>query len=118
MKIKDELVKHTCPDIDRLKDIIKTIVGEMTSYNCDSDIEEVIGDNKWHLIATSACLGGYIPRMLIKGRDNPNEKELYNEAIDDTVKAIKELCAFTILEEEEIDEMARQLKLKAGGKNE
>lgn len=39
----------------------------------------------------------------------------YNEAIDDTVKAIKELYAFTILEEEEIDETARQLKLKAGG---
>lgn len=42
----------------------------------------------------------------------------YNEAIDDTVKAIKGLYAFTILEEEEIDEMARQLKLKAGGKDE
>lgn len=39
----------------------------------------------------------------------------YNEAVDDTVKAIKELYAFTILEEEEIDEMVRQLKLKAGG---
>lgn len=39
----------------------------------------------------------------------------YNEAIDDTVKAIKKLHAFTILEEEEIDEMARLLKLKAGG---
>lgn len=42
----------------------------------------------------------------------------YNEAIDDTVKAIKKLRAFTVLEEEEIDEMARQLKLKAGDKNE
>jgi hypothetical protein len=39
----------------------------------------------------------------------------YNEAVDDTVKAIKKLHAFTILEEEEIDEMSRQLKLKAGG---
>nr|DAE70141.1 MAG TPA: hypothetical protein [Bacteriophage sp.] len=38
----------------------------------------------------------------------------YNEAVDDTVEAIKKLHAFTILEEEEIDEMARQLKLKAG----
>ena len=38
----------------------------------------------------------------------------YNEAIDDTVKAIKELYAFTILEEEEIDEMVRQLKLEVG----
>lgn len=40
--------------------------------------------------------------------------DVRNEAIDDTVKAIKKLRAFTILEEEEIDEMARQLKLKAG----
>nr|DAE26799.1 MAG TPA: Protein of unknown function (DUF1059) [virus sp. ctCsQ3] len=41
--------------------------------------------------------------------------DVRNEAIDDTVKAIKKLHAFTILEEEEIDEMARLLKLKAGG---
>lgn len=41
--------------------------------------------------------------------------DVRNKAIDDTVKAIKKLCAFTILEEEEIDEMARQLKLEAGG---
>lgn len=41
--------------------------------------------------------------------------DVRNEAIDDTVKAIKKLRAFTILEEEEIDKMARQLKLKAGG---
>ena len=41
--------------------------------------------------------------------------DVRNEAIDDTVKAIKKLHAFTILEEEEIDEMARPLKLKAGG---
>lgn len=42
----------------------------------------------------------------------------YSEAIDDTVRAIKGLYAFTILEEEEIDEMTRQLKLKAGGRDE
>ena len=39
----------------------------------------------------------------------------YDEAVDDTVKAIKELYSFTILEEEKIDEIVRQLKLKAGG---
>ncbi len=39
----------------------------------------------------------------------------YNEAVDDTVKAIKELFAFTILEKEEIGEMARRLKLEVGG---
>ena len=41
--------------------------------------------------------------------------DVRNKAIDDTVKAIKKLRAFTILEEEEIDDMARQLKLKVGG---
>ena len=39
----------------------------------------------------------------------------YNEAVDDTVKAIKELYSFTILEKEEIGEMARRLKLEVGG---
>jgi hypothetical protein len=34
----------------------------------------------------------------------------YNKAIDDTIKAIKEEYAFTILEEEKIDEIAEQLK--------
>lgn len=34
----------------------------------------------------------------------------YNKAVDDTIKFIKEKYAFTILEEEEIDEIAKQLK--------
>lgn len=34
----------------------------------------------------------------------------YNKAVDDTIKSIKEEYAFTILEEEEIDEIAKQLK--------
>lgn len=34
----------------------------------------------------------------------------YNKAVDDTIKAIKEEYAFTILEEEKIDEIAEQLK--------
>lgn len=41
-----------------------------------------------------------------------------NKTIDDTVKAIKELYNFTILEEEEIDEMVKQLKLEVGGVDE
>lgn len=41
-----------------------------------------------------------------------------NKAIDDTVKSIKGLYAFTILEEEEIDEMVRQLKSEVGGEDE
>lgn len=34
----------------------------------------------------------------------------YSKAVDDTVKAIKEEYAFTILEEEKIDEIAERLK--------
>lgn len=34
----------------------------------------------------------------------------YNKAVDDTIKAIKEEYAFTILGEEKIDEIAEQLK--------
>lgn len=37
-------------------------------------------------------------------------KEPRNRAVDDTVKAIKEEYAFTILEEEKIDEIAKRLK--------
>ena len=34
----------------------------------------------------------------------------YNKAVDDTIKSIKEEYAFTILEEEKIDEIAERLK--------
>lgn len=34
----------------------------------------------------------------------------YNKGVDDAIKFIKEKYAFTILEEEEIDEIAKQLK--------
>ena len=43
------------------------------------------------------------------------ERKAYNKAVDDTIKAIKEEYAFTILEEEKIDEVAEQLK---GGETE
>lgn len=32
-----------------------------------SDIEEIIGDNKGHVVASSACLGGVIPKEIVKG---------------------------------------------------
>lgn len=39
----------------------------------------------------------------------------YNKAVDDTIQTIKKAYAFTILEEEKIDEIAQQLK--CGGSN-
>ncbi len=39
----------------------------------------------------------------------------YNKAVDDTVKVIKGLRVFTILEEKEIDKVAEQLKERGYG---
>lgn len=60
----------------------------------------------------------FITRMLEENRKAGYEHGYsvgYNEAVDDTIKAIKEEYAFTILEEEKIDEIAQQLK--CGGSN-
>lgn len=38
------------------------------------------------------------------------ERKAYNKAVDDIIKSIKEEYAFTILEEEKIDEIAERLK--------
>lgn len=38
------------------------------------------------------------------------ERKAYNKGVDDAIKFIKEKYAFTILEEEEIDEIVEQLK--------
>lgn len=34
-----------------------------------SDIEEIVGSNPGHLIATTRCLGGYLPKLLATGED-------------------------------------------------
>lgn len=55
----------------------------------------------------------FITRMLEENRKAGYEHGYsfgYNKAVDDTIKAIKEEYAFTILEEEKIDEIAEQLK--------
>nr|UWG76895.1 MAG: hypothetical protein [Bacteriophage sp.] len=55
----------------------------------------------------------FITRMLEENRKAGYEHGYsvgYNEAVDDTIKAIKEEYAFTILEEEKIDEIAERLK--------
>ena len=44
------------------------------------------------------------------------EKEVRNNAIDDFAEKVKEMYAFTILEEVQLEKMAEQLK--AGGENE
>lgn len=55
----------------------------------------------------------FITRMLEEDRKAGYEHGYsvgYNKAVDDTIKSIKEEYAFTILEEEKIDEIAEQLK--------
>jgi len=40
-----------------------------------SDIEEVVGEDKGHLIASTACLGGYIPKNVFKILSNECEDQ-------------------------------------------
>ena len=46
-----------------------------------SDIEEIIGNNPGHVIASTACLGGYLGTSLLKYRDSENQ-ELYYQIIN------------------------------------
>lgn len=55
-----------------------------------SDIEEVIGDDKGHIIATSACLGGSIPQLIISIRDNPDREEIAMRGIEAIIEWSKE----------------------------
>lgn len=55
----------------------------------------------------------FITRMLEENRKAGYEHGYsvgYNKAVDDTIQTIKKAYAFTILEEEKIDEIAEQLK--------
>lgn len=45
-----------------------------------SDLEEIIGDNKGHIIASSACLGGCLPVQLLRYREN-GDSNLYTHII-------------------------------------
>lgn len=50
-----------------------------------SDFEEVVGDNKGHLIASTACLGGYFPQLvttLLHTEDEQTQEDIKDE-IDD-----------------------------------
>lgn len=55
----------------------------------------------------------FITRMLEENRKAGYEHGYsvgYNKAVDDAIQTIKKAYAFTILEEEKIDEIAEQLK--------
>lgn len=51
-----------------------------------SDLEEIIGDNKGHIVASSACLGGFIPTRLMEAKKikdkDPELYKAYYEAIN------------------------------------
>ena len=59
-----------------------------------SDLEEIIGENRGHLIASTACIGGYIGRQLLKIRDNPDCQE---EIIHKLSMAVYYLHSYGIL---------------------
>lgn len=79
-------------------------------------ISEVFLLRKWVVIMNEKdhkADFSFITRMLEENRKAGYEHGYsvgYNKAVDDTIKAIKEEYAFTILEEEKIDEIAEQLK--------
>jgi DNA polymerase-3 subunit alpha len=56
-----------------------------------SDLEEVIGDDKGHIIATTACLGGSIPKMLLGIRDNPDRQETLEEGISNFIEMCQDI---------------------------
>ena len=54
-----------------------------------TDIEEVIGDNKGHLIFSTACLGSFIDKMILKWKQAEENKEdsiPYKKEIDRFIK--------------------------------
>ena len=78
------------------------------------------GDCAYYSIKKHKCMMGhsvendarehfYADCTTLKGVED-YEEAAYNKAVDDTIKSIKEEYAFTILEEEKIDEIAERLK--------
>lgn len=43
-----------------------------------SDVEDVIGEDKGHLIASSACLGGYFPKLIFEAESTGNYRKVDN----------------------------------------
>ena len=46
-----------------------------------SDLEEIVGKNRGHVIASTACLGGQLPQLLLDFR-NSRTKDTYKKIID------------------------------------
>lgn len=45
------------------------------------DLEEFIYSNRGHVIGSTACIGGTLPRMLLAMRNNPNADAIYQEMV-------------------------------------
>ena len=76
-------------------------------FNCNICQEEHKQLSEWleelkeyHSIGTPDELRGCAHKIL----------EAYNKAIDDCMEKVKEMYAFTIIEEEQLNEIAKQLK--------
>ena len=59
-----------------------------------TDIEDVIGKNKGHLIFSTACLGGQLPHLILAllQTDNEQQKELIKDKIDDFINWCVSMC--------------------------
>lgn len=69
---------------DRAWDKAKTIKGFMRKPTFYSDIEQVINQNRGHLICSTACAGGYLGTHIIKWKQT-NEDQ-YKECIHNFIK--------------------------------
>lgn len=47
-----------------------------------SDIEEIIGENPGHIVASTACIGGYLGKKLLKFSTYENNQEYFNAQIE------------------------------------
>lgn len=67
-----------------------------------SDIEEIIGNNKGHLIASSACLGSYLDKLILQWKKpEPGYKEVQKsigvlKRISDFYPGVIKFSALTI----------------------
>lgn len=54
-----------------------------------ADLEEIIKPNPGHVIASSACLGGFLPSLILAQKENPNID--YFSLIDGWIKKIQNI---------------------------
>lgn len=55
------------------------------------NLSRIVKENPGHIVASTACLGGELPYLIIGMRDNPEQKDIYRRKIMEFLKYMKEL---------------------------